>query len=252
MDTLKMLIIFSTFALFSAGVWAEKVVTLTNGEWPPYVSENLKHYGVASHIVSEAFALEGITVKYVFLPWKRAYADAENGKNNGSLVWSRGTDREESFYFSDTVITGQSVFFHLKSFSFNWQSYDDLVDLAIGGSLGYVYRIQDNPRIKIERASSDDLNFKKLLAGRIDIFPSDVDAGYSTINAHLTPEKANLITHHPRAYNVAFYHLILSKKIDKNIQYIKAFNLGLKKLKERGRYEQFIEDSRKGKYSLSH
>ena len=50
---------------------AEKI-TLANGEWAPYLSENLKHYGYISRIVKEAFEEEGYEVEYVFLPWKRS------------------------------------------------------------------------------------------------------------------------------------------------------------------------------------
>ena len=39
-------------------------VRLSSGEWPPYTSENLPHFGLASRIVTEAFALKGITVEY--------------------------------------------------------------------------------------------------------------------------------------------------------------------------------------------
>ncbi len=39
---------------------AEETIRLTNGEWPPYLSKNLKYYGISSRIVTEAFALEGL------------------------------------------------------------------------------------------------------------------------------------------------------------------------------------------------
>ena len=34
-----------------------KTIRLTNGEWQPYLSKDVPHYGFASHIVTEAFAL---------------------------------------------------------------------------------------------------------------------------------------------------------------------------------------------------
>lgn len=40
----------------------------TNGEWPPYLSENLPHYGLASHIISEAFAKKGLPLNMAFSP----------------------------------------------------------------------------------------------------------------------------------------------------------------------------------------
>ena len=69
------LIMLITFALVANLSFAEKI-TLANGEWAPYLSKGLKHSGYMSHIVSEAFAEEGIEVEYVFLPWKRGFEDA--------------------------------------------------------------------------------------------------------------------------------------------------------------------------------
>ncbi len=48
-------------------------VRIANGEYAPYFSEDLKHYGVGSRIVKAAFAEVGINVDYVFRPWERGY-----------------------------------------------------------------------------------------------------------------------------------------------------------------------------------
>ena len=44
------------------GVTADKL-HLATGEWPPYVSKGLQHDGVTAHIVTEAFAAEGIACR---------------------------------------------------------------------------------------------------------------------------------------------------------------------------------------------
>ncbi len=38
-------------------VFAEETIRLASGEWEPYQSQHLKYNGVASRIVSEAFAM---------------------------------------------------------------------------------------------------------------------------------------------------------------------------------------------------
>lgn|GEM_PF-4396989 len=100
------------------------VIMLSNGEWQPSMSQTAPHYGVVSRIVSEAFALEGVTVKYVFRPWIRAFIEAESGDINGSIIWAGGqpgSSRIRDFYFSDTVFEAKSVFFHLKSVPYTWR-----------------------------------------------------------------------------------------------------------------------------------
>lgn len=74
-------------ALLLASASAAESVRLTNGEWPPYLGERLPHHGVASRIVAEAFALEGIEVRWEFHPWARSLKMAGQGERDGSAVW---------------------------------------------------------------------------------------------------------------------------------------------------------------------
>jgi len=41
---------------------------------------------------------------------------------------------------------------------------------------------------------------------------------------------------------------MFSKKIERNKHMLKLFNKGLKRLKESGKYNQFLEESRRGEY----
>ncbi|MET1080558.1 MAG: transporter substrate-binding domain-containing protein [Pseudomonas sp.] len=224
----------------SVACMAAEVVTLTNGEYPPYQSEHAPHYGIASHVVSAAFALEGVTVQYVFLPWKRAYQEAENGRYDGSLVWTIEASRQQTFHFSDPVFDGQSVFFQLKSNPFSWHSFDDLVDSKIGGTLGYTYEFEKDPRIKVERARTDVENFRKLLAGRFDLFPSDLQVGYAVLKQNFSAEEIARITHNPKVYNSTTYHLILNRQHPRNQRLIAVFNRGLQKLRDSGKYAEYF------------
>lgn len=246
--------IFILLLMFSIclTVKATETIRLTTGEWPPYLSEELKHYGFVSHIVKEAFELEGIKVEYIFRPWKRAYKDALVGKYDGSVVWSKNPERERSFYYSDVVVTGQSVFFHLKSYSFDWQGPEDLVGLNIGGTLGYKYdlleTLEEKGKIKIHRVATDQQNYGMLLLERIDIFQQDLDAGYDWLQDNLLKSEIARFTHHPKAIVNDNYHLILSRNLPENERLITLFNRGLKRLKESGKYQQYISDSRQGLY----
>ncbi|MFC4161006.1 substrate-binding periplasmic protein [Chitinimonas lacunae] len=228
------------FLCWSAATVAEEI-TLTNGEWPPYLSEQAPHYGIASRVVSEAFAQEGITVRYVFRPWRRAYLEAESGKYHGSVVWTFEKDRGEVFHFSDPIFEGRSVFFHLRTSTFDWKRFEDLLDYQIGGTVGYTYEFEKLPGIQVQRADTDSDNFRKLLAGRFDIFPSDIKVGYAVLRSGFPPEDVARITHHPRAYNVVSYHLILPKRHPESSRLLALFNRGLKKLRESPRAASYFD-----------
>jgi polar amino acid transport system substrate-binding protein len=238
-------------AFSSAGqARAQAIVTLTNGEWLPYMSEHASHQGAVSRIVREAFALEGVQVKYVFRPWKRALVEAERGEVNGSIIWSTGatgSERERLFLFSDVVIEGSTVFFHLKNVAFDWNTYADLEHVSIGGTAGYEY-LFEGPNIKIDRAVSDEVNFHKLLAGRFTVFPSDLYGGLAVLKGHFKPDEVARVTYHPKPYDVTRYHLIMSRKVKENAHYLELFNRGLKRLRESGKYAQYIDAMQRGDY----
>ena len=109
-----LLILFFWLSGISGFAFAQETIRITNGEWPPYLSEKLKHNGLASRIVREAFELEGIQVVYDFFPWNRSLMLAQTGEWDGTAVWLRSPEREQEFYISDPVVQSTYVFFHLK------------------------------------------------------------------------------------------------------------------------------------------
>ncbi len=234
---------------------AEETIRLTNGEWTPWLSKELKYYGLASRIVTEAFALEGVKVEYRFFPWKRSYEAAKKGEWDGSVIWSRQSDREKAFYFSETVLNGKLVFFHLKNNKFDWKDIEDLKRVKIGAVIGYTYGENfDNAvktgKISIQYVPKDVQNFAKLLAGRIQIFPVELDVGYEMINNNFKPDEAKLFTHHPKPIRVTSFHLILSRKVKRNKRMLILFNKGLKRLYESGKVDQYIAEAMRGEYRI--
>lgn len=241
----------SLLLVIASSISAQDTVRITNGEWPPYLSDKLKNYGVASRIVTEAFALEGIKVEYGFFPWNRSLVLAEKGEWNGSAVWFKSPEREELFYISDPVIQSRYVFFYLQNYSFDWKTTADLRDIQIGGTIGYNYgeafeTAEREGKIKVDRCASDEMNFNKLLNDRFKIFPVDMDVGYAILHKLFKPEIVSMFRYHPLPLRQDSLHLILSKKIEKNKQLIEVFNRGLKKLYESGKVEQYINESRGG------
>lgn len=226
---------------------AEKI-TLANGEWSPYLSKDLKHSGYISHIVTEAFAEAGIDVKYVFLPWKRGYESAKEGKFQGSLVWSYNNERGQDFLYSDPVVTLGTSLFYNKSKPISWSKNEDLKQYKIGGVIGYAYGVSELEKqgiIKINRIGNDTGNYKKLVAGRLDVVLEDTEVGHERIIKLGLKDK---IAAHPKKLTSSGYSVIISKKIPNAKKLIDAFNQGLKKLKADGRYDKYVEASRRGDY----
>jgi len=253
MKFVKPICVILFLGLFPTAALAGETIRITNGEWSPYLSEKLKYYGVASRIVTEAFELEGTSVEYGFFPWKRALLLAQKGKWDGTVIWSHTKDRAKDFYYSDPVVKCKWVFFYLKTTSFDWKVIDDLRGFRIGGTLGYKYNpdfeaAEEAGRITVDRVPKDEQNFEKLIKGRIDIFVQDIDVGYEMLNNLFPKEKVCMFTHHPKPIKDTDFHLLLSKKAEKNREMLTLFNKGLRQLRESGKIEQYLKESRIGEY----
>ncbi len=225
-----------------------ETIKLANGDWAPYMAANLKQHGVISHVVTEAFALEGITVEYTFLPWKRGFEDAKNGTLDGSAIWSKTPEREADFLFSDVVVDLETVLFIKKDSPFNWNSLEDLGKVSIGGVIGYSYGLEDleaSGKITITRIGTPENNYKKLVSGRLDTVAEDRDVGWELAN---TLGISDQVKAHPKPLKTKSYHLIISKNSAHAEKWLASFNRGLAKLKASGAFDKMLKDSQEGKY----
>jgi polar amino acid transport system substrate-binding protein len=214
----------------------------------------MPHYGIYSHIVSEAFKLEGIKVEWGFFSWTRSLKVAENGKDwDASALWWPSDENKKTFHISEPVGTTSYVFFHLKSKDFDWNSMADLKGLKVGGTKEYEYGKEfadasKNNVFKLELVLSDDVSFKKLLHGRIDVFPNDPIVGMAQIRGLFSADQADLFTFNKKEFMVSPLCLIISKKSPDGEFFLEKFNSGLQKLKDSGRIEQMYKDLDAGKY----
>ena len=248
----KILCLFIFLNVYVYSVNAEETIRITNGEWGPLLSEYSYEYGVASHIVTEAFKAVGVKVEWGFFPWKRAFIIAKEGEWDASAVWKRSKERENDFLFSAPVVSEEGVFFHLKDFKFDWTDMDSLKKYKIGITAMYDYQdltkaIKDK-KLSVFEVSSDEKNYKLLLRNRIDIFPNNRIVGLNQLK-NLLGKDADKITYHKKRVYKSTLHLMISKQWPKRDKFLKLFNEGLEKVKTSGLYDKIIEDGKTGKYS---
>ena len=134
----------------------------------------------------------------------------------------------------------------MKNFKFNWNTIGDLKGLEIGGDATTNYskefmEAEKNGKIKVQRTDDKFLNFKKLLHGRIKIYPMIKEAGYKILKSHYNSKKAEMFTHHPKILQIATWHLILTKEVEANKRFLKIFNQGLKRLKKKVDYKKLFK-----------
>ena len=239
------------FALLIAPTAGAETLRITNGEWPPFTSERLPHGGPLSRIVSEAFALEGVTVQYAYFPWKRAYAYAKSGRWDGSVGWEPNPAHLEDFAMSKPLIVVDKALFHLKSVPFDWQVIDDLGRWRVGATAGYSYgphwdQAVRSGRLKVEAVTLDEQNIKKLLVKRIDVVAMESEVADYLMRTRLRPEDAALITPHRRLVAQTSISLALSRQRAGSARLIERFNRGVQRLKDSGKYDEYLAEYRRG------
>lgn len=228
-------------------------VTVAVGDWPPYISQDLKQDGVVSHIIKDLFAEMEMDASVKFLPWTRAYKHAAAGSFTATGVWMHKTERENDFIYSDAILTEQFVFFHNKSIDFNWSTIDDLYGMKMGGILAYSYgpdldKALEKGLVEMERIKHPRQNFKMLLRGRIQLNPMEINVGYSLLKKHFTLEQHTQITHHPKPFLNNQSYVLFPKKLKNSKELVKRFNKALAKMKASGQYDEYFKNFEAGLY----
>jgi len=234
---------------------AEEIISIATQEYSPWAGKNLKFNGFVNHVITEVFRRKGYSVKFTYLPFKRGIIETKNGQYSALsyVYWSKNRGKE--FYLSEPISEEKIVFFHLKSNSVkDWKTLDDLKNYKFGATRGYTYTKEfweavESKRLKVHITDSDKQNFKKLFAGRIDIFPSGLVNGYSLLQKQFDVSKSHLISFHPKPLSEITGHLAFSRSRQDSANLLQIFNDGLAKLKEEGLYDQFRDDLLEGKYS---
>ena len=127
--------------------------------------------GISTEIVEKAAKAAGIDYKVVLGPWNRSYNTALNQPGNCVYSTSLTEAREPLFKWVKSVGALRSYVFKLKGASFSPTSLEDLKGKTVGGYVGdATAAFLKEKGVKVDEAPSDDVNPKKLKAGRIDVW----------------------------------------------------------------------------------
>lgn len=249
MNITKIITVMGLVGLFwMCGVHAEarQHLDISVGDWPPFFVEAEPGQGSVARLVRDIFAEEGYTVTFHFLPWKRAYREAATGNHHATAIWMYASERENDFTYSDPVMKERFVMFHRKDQPLEWNQLSDLSGLQIGTSIGYSYgpgfdAAVDNNVLSVEPVASADLNFKKLLYGRIDAFPEEINVGYYILRRETSRSETQQITHHPKPILENESFLLFPKNEPETQHLLDIFNRQLAEFKKNGRYDEYFD-----------
>ncbi len=241
--------------VWSGNLLANELVRIATGEWPPYLSQELPDYGLASRIVTEAFKEAGIDVEYQFFPWNRSLEATRSGQLEATVGWEKSADRIDDFLFSeDPIIIERTVFFYAIDNPVSpdtlWQT-NKLHKPLVGVTLGYDYgdqfmEAEKAGRFEVYRSASDEANFKLLINKRIDLFPMDQLVGMRMLDKHFTPAERQSIAYYPKVLRTVELFLLISKKTAGSAMLKQSFDKGMENLKSTGKLMMIQSDA--GRY----
>ncbi len=248
---IKIIILF--IMLLPIKIGGQETIRIAVGEWSPYISEDLEHFGVVCRIMTEAFSSQGYKVEYGFFPWKRSLEYVKTGEWDATGAWAFSEDREPYFLFSDPILEVTQVLFHLKSTHLDWDSIEDLADLKIGATIGYDYgelfeTAEKEGIITVRRNVSDESSFRLLLRGGIHAFACNSITGKAILKKNFTEEQVALVVIHPKPLDIKLNRLLFSKVLPNSELLLEKFNAGLMELRRSGKYDLYFQESIEGKY----
>lgn len=221
-----------------------QTLRISSGEFPPWSSEQLPHGGYVNQIVQEAFGNQGIAVEFVYLPWRRAFEEARQGKFDATSYWFTNTERRETMLFSEPLVLNRTVFFQrAEDRPIEWNTFDDLSPYKLSATIGFTYTEEfyaaiAQDRLKPVMVPSDLQNLKLLIAKRTDLFATDEMSGYfMAAQLSLDPRKLRVVkkpmVEHPG-------YLLVSRLHPQADELLRRFNQGLANLKKSGRYTEIM------------
>ncbi len=163
---------------FSIMSHAEKWI-VTTLEWPPFTCEKCPDQGAGVKVLREALKTKGIEIEFVFLPWSRAIADGKLDQYIGYYpAWME--DIQEGFTASSPLYSSPLGFIEPKSRPLKWEKLSDLKGKTIGVVQDYGNTKAFNELVKAkviltDIATSDEINVKKVAAGRLDAAIIDIN-----------------------------------------------------------------------------
>ncbi|RAJ06347.1 substrate-binding periplasmic protein [Aeromonas salmonicida] len=231
-----------------------RVLNIIVGEWPPFVSEQSKHYGPVAHLISDLFQEAGYSVRYHFAPWGRVYSLAAASQlYDATAVWMHKPEREKDFLFSEPVLQEQFVFFSLTSRQLNAERLAQIAGLRLGGDIAYSYgpeldAMVAEGKVSQQRVTDIKLNFGKLLRGRIDLYPQEIRVGLTALRKEFDPATAAAITHSQTPFLQNNSFVMFPRKMPDSARLQAQFNQKLQQAITSGRYQAYFDRLERGEY----
>ena len=194
-----------------------EIIKLTAFDYPPFYFESENGIqGIGVDIVEELFSRMNIKPYIKNYPLKRALNSLKSGSSDGMMILIKTREREKYLHYTVPVYTARGVVWSSAGKGeepVEFRNFKDLLPYKIGITAGYSYGEAFDAFLKtadVDEATSDYNNYKKLIAGRIDIFPGNYIVAKGLIKRH--PHLKGKIVHSEKSFMDWDLYMTVSKK----------------------------------------
>ncbi len=223
---------------------AQQVTVYGENAYVPYAFLNGNTPdGIYVKILQKAFSkMDGYDVTIELVPWKRALNLIETGRGFACFApYYRPKQRPWISPWSEPIIKeGFAAYCSkdaLASARPNWPA--DYKDLEIGIISGYA--VPNKEELKVQEADDNEVNLKKLLAGRIDCFVND-DASIRYSMKQMNIPTGKVLKGTQISNENGYLGFSKANSAPFKDDFVKKFNKIIKEMKSNGEIEKIVSD----------
>ncbi len=234
--------ILCSLLLSLSPVFAGEKLVLAGPPWAPFLYEENPHTGLASEIVTAAFAKSGYEVEILPLPWRRIMWHVESQEIDGVAGIWRSAERDEMLHFSTPYHVNRIVIASNQETPIIDGQLEHLHGQKVGFRRGAYYgdAIMEDDDIQRQAVSNDRNMLHMLAAQRLDAGIGDylILEHIIRANPHL---RARIHLDRESLVDIPIHVAMVEGRGDAG-QRTEDFNRGLQQLHDSGRLLEILQD----------
>lgn len=233
---LRLLILILLFAPISANAQKQEApVRFACSNFPPYNIATGSDRGISVDVISAAMRTAGISLKFDFFPWNRAYSLVRRGEYDALCGCSYRQEREGLFAFSDTLGNVSQGVFRLPDNSGKIvQSLSDLQTLNVATIRGYALQKElELAKVKTTPVDDEAQLIRMLISQHVNAIYAYRDTILYDLNRMSISKQLEYseISSQP--------HYVCFSKVNPQFEFLQEkFNRGLRIIKMSGEYSR--------------
>ncbi|WP_375228565.1 substrate-binding periplasmic protein [Roseobacter sp. S98] len=217
MQFLRIILVCFVFLAGHSALAEQRVLHIATGDYAPFTDQTAPDDGIVNDAVRQLARTAGFDVAFEYMPWMRALEMTRAAHFFASSYWYFSEDRTADFIHVGPVVYDRMVLIRREDTTLpDWESMADLKGVTIGAVTGYTYtedfwELAESGALRVETAQNDEANLRKLLAGRIDVYPMSEESGKALMSRIFSEEERSQITMEPKPLMVTEGYLLVSR-----------------------------------------